>query len=79
MVLAGNKAKRLSSINNATKTIRHNHLHYHAIDYVSNINIYNYIFYPKTISQNLCIPPSTEYLIIVKQGNVCYKYKCHLV
>ena len=29
MVLAGNKAKRLSSVNHTTKTIHHHHHHHH--------------------------------------------------
>ena len=33
----------------------------------------------QTISQNLYIPPSTEYLIIGKRGNVRNKDKRHLV
>ena len=33
----------------------------------------------QSISQNLCIPPSTEYLIIGKRGNFYNKDRLHLV
>ena len=33
MVPAGNKAKRLSSVNHTTKTIHHHHHHHHTRDF----------------------------------------------
>ena len=37
MVPAGNKAKRLSSVNHTTKTIHHHHIHLNS----SDINVYS--------------------------------------
>ena len=41
MVLAGNKAKRLLSVNHITKTIHHHHHHHHHhkfVDFVSTLS-----------------------------------------
>ena len=47
MVLAGNKAKRLSSVNHITKTIHHHHHHHHPKNLIFKIKLQfvGYIYY----------------------------------